>query len=62
MNASDLIYKTRTYGAPVELTKFSIQMLNQYGELLDLYQSDYAFCIEVEHLYNISGGDEFTSK
>lgn len=60
LNAADLIYKTRTYSTPVELTKFAIQMLNQYGELLDLYQRDYAFCIEVNHLYNISGGDDFS--
>ena len=34
-------------------------MINQYGELLNLYRSDYAFCIEVKTLYNISGGDDF---
>ncbi len=59
LNAADLIYKTRIYDAPVEISKISIKMLNQYGELLNLYYSDFAFCIEVETLYNISGGNEF---
>jgi hypothetical protein len=62
INASDLIYRTRIYDSPVEISKISIKMINQYGELLNLYQSDFAFCIEVKTLYNISGGDDFIKK
>ena len=58
-SAADLIFKTRLYDSPVEISKISIKMLNQFGELLNLYYSDYAFCIEVKTLYNISGGDQF---
>lgn len=58
-SAADLLFKTRLYDSPVEISKISIKMLNQYGELLNLYYSDYAFCIEVKTLYNISGGDQF---
>ena len=58
-SAADLIFKTRLYDSPVEISKISIKMLNQFGELLNLYYSDYAFCIEVQTLYNISGGDQF---
>jgi len=60
LNAADLIYKTRIYDSPVEISKIAIKMLNQYGELLNLYYSDFAFCIEVETLYNISGGNDFS--
>jgi hypothetical protein len=59
ITASDLLFRTRVYDSPVEISKISIRMINQYGELLNLYQSDYAFCIEVKTLYNISGGDDF---
>ena len=53
-NTSDFINRIRTYYSPVSLSKFSVQMLNQYGEILDLNLNDYAFCLEITTLYNIS--------
>ena len=54
-NNSDFIHRIRTYYSPVSISKFSIQLLNQYGEILDLSLNDYAFCLEFTTLYNISG-------
>lgn len=60
LNGADLIYKTRKYFTPVNLSKISIQMLDQYGQILNLHQTDYAFSLQFETLYNISGGDNFS--
>lgn len=53
-NTADNINRTRTYNSPVTISKFSIQVLNQYGEILDLNLNDYSFCISVNSVYNIS--------
>lgn len=58
-DASDLIFKSRQYDAPVNISKISVKILNQYGEVLNLYQNDYAFCIQVQTLESISGGNNF---
>lgn len=53
-NTADNINRTRIYNSPVIISKFSIQILNQYGEILDLNLNDYSFCISVNSVYNIS--------
>lgn len=53
-NTADLVNRTRTYNSPISISKFSIQILNQYGEILDLNLNDYAFCIQFTCIYNIS--------
>ena len=52
VNAGDLIYRTREYFSPVNINKIGVEILNQYGETLDLYLNDYAFVLEVVTLYN----------
>jgi len=56
-NTSDFINRIRKYYSPISLSKFSIQILNQYGEILDLNLNDFAFCLEITSLYNISNTD-----
>jgi len=51
-NSSDGIIKSREYFGPVKLTKFTIRILNQYGEVLDLNGYDYFTILEVQQLYN----------
>jgi len=53
-NTQDGITKSRKYASPVTIKKLSIQVLNQYGEVLDLNLNDYSFCIQITNLYNIS--------
>jgi hypothetical protein len=51
-NSSDGIIKCREYFGPVKLTKLTIRILNQYGEVLDLNGYDYFTILEVQQLYN----------
>ena len=51
-NNSDFIYKTRNYTGPVNITKISIQLLNQASTLIDLHRSDFAFCLQVTSIYD----------
>ena len=52
-NNSDLISKKREYFGPVDLSKFSIKILDQYGEIIDLNNMDYSFTLELEIVYDI---------
>lgn len=51
-SGANFIYKTRHYTAPVDITRIRVKMLNTYGSTVNLYQNDYAFCLEVESLYD----------
>jgi hypothetical protein len=58
-NNSNFIYKTRNYYGPVNITKISIQLTNQFGFPINLYHSDYIFCLQTVDIYN--NVTEFTS-
>jgi hypothetical protein len=51
-NNANFIYKTRNYAAPINLKKISIKMISPQGELVDLKQTDFAFCLQVSTLYD----------
>jgi hypothetical protein len=51
-NNANFIYKTRNYLAPVNLKKISIRFLGPEGELIDLKYTDFAFCLQVNTLYD----------
>ena len=51
-NNSNFIFKTRNYLAPINLKKISIRFLGPEGELIDLKQTDFAFCLQVSTLYD----------
>ena len=42
---------SRKYFGPVKLTKLTIRILNQYGEVLDLNGYDYFIILELEQIY-----------
>ena len=46
-NNSNFIYKTRNYTGPVNIAKINIQLLNEFGEQVNLHNSDFAFCLQV---------------
>jgi len=50
-NSSDGIVKRREYFGPVRLTKISIKILSQYGDVLDLNGYDYFIILELKQLY-----------
>jgi len=51
-NTNDGINKSRKYFGPIKLSKLSIRMLNQYGEVLDLNGYNYFTILEITQLYN----------
>ena len=51
-SGANFIYKTRHYTSPVDINRIKIKLLNTFGALVNLYDNDYAFCLEVEMLYD----------
>jgi hypothetical protein len=52
-NNSDLISKKREYFGTVDIAKFSIRILDHYGELVSTNQMDFSFTLELEIAYDI---------
>jgi hypothetical protein len=52
-NGADFIEKKREYFGPVNIQKLKIQLLNQYGEILNLNSMDFSFSLELELAYDI---------
>jgi len=50
-NGSDLLFKTRAYFGPVNLEKLRIRLLNKYGNLFSLNNSNYSLSVEITELY-----------
>lgn len=48
--ASDLISRKREYFGPVTIERLHIQLLNEYGQVIDLNNMDYSFALELECL------------
>lgn len=52
-NNSDLISKKREYFGTVDISKFSIRILDHYGDLVATNQMDFSFTLELEIAYDI---------
>lgn len=50
-NGNDHIFKERIYLGPVSVEKFKIQILNKFGEIIDLNNSNFSFTLELTKLY-----------
>lgn len=48
----DNIYKQRDYFGPVKIEKLRIQLLNKFGELIDLNDSDFSLALEFTQIYS----------
>jgi hypothetical protein len=51
-NGSDYIEKKREYFGPVNIQKLKCQLLNQYGETINLNNMDFSFSLEFESAYD----------
>jgi hypothetical protein len=51
-NNSNFIYKTRLYTGPVNITKITIGLINQFGEEVNLHNSDFAFCLQITSIFD----------
>lgn len=52
-NNSDLISKKREYFGTVDINKFSVKILDMYGEVADINAMDFSFTLEFEIAYDI---------
>jgi hypothetical protein len=46
-NNANFIYKSRKYTGPVNISKINIQLINEFGEQVNLHNSDFVFCLQV---------------
>lgn len=49
----NLITTPRQYFGPVDIQKLQIQLLDEYGRVLDLNNMDYSFCLTFQTIYDL---------
>jgi hypothetical protein len=49
----NLITSPRQYFGPVDIQKLQIQLLDEYGRVLDLNNMDYSFCVTFQTIYDL---------
>jgi hypothetical protein len=48
-----LVTTSRQYFGPVDIQKMQIQLLDEYGRILDLNNMDYSFCLTFQTIYDL---------
>ena len=48
-----LVTTARQYFGPVDMQKMQIQLLDEYGRILDLNNMDYSFCLSFQTIYDL---------
>jgi len=49
----NLITTSRQYFGPVDIQKLQVQLLDEYGRILDLNNMDYSFCLSFQTIYDL---------
>jgi len=52
-NNLTLITTSRQYFGPVDIQKIQVQLLDEYGRILNLNNMDYSFCLTFQTIYNL---------
>jgi hypothetical protein len=52
-NNLSLITFSRQYFGPVDIQKLNIQLLDEYGRVIDFNNMDYSFCITMQSVYDL---------
>jgi hypothetical protein len=52
-NNYNLITTPRQYFGPVDIQKIQVQLLDEYGRILDLNNMDYSFCLSFQTVYDL---------
>jgi len=52
-NNLSIITSPRQYFGPVNIQKINVQLLDEYGRILDLNNMDYSFCLTFQSIYDI---------
>ena len=50
-NPSDRIFKSREYLGPVKIKRLNVRLLNKFGDIIDLNNSDFSIALEFKILY-----------
>jgi hypothetical protein len=53
-NNSNFIYKKREYFGPVDISRITIKLINQKGNIVNLHQTNFNFTIQVKSIYNLT--------
>jgi hypothetical protein len=53
-NNSNFIYKKREYFGPVDISRITVKLTNQRGNIVNLQQTDWSFSIQVKTIYNLT--------
>jgi hypothetical protein len=53
-NNANFIYKKREYFGPVNISRISIKILNQKGNVVNLRETDFSFALQVKTIYNLT--------
>jgi hypothetical protein len=53
-DGSTYIYRTRNYNGPVDISKISIKLVNPMGQLADIHDTDYTFCLQLETIFDMT--------
>ena len=48
-----LVTTSRQYFGPVDIQKMQIQLLDEYGRIIDLNNMDYSFCLSFQTIYDL---------
>jgi hypothetical protein len=52
-NNLSLITTPRQYFGPVDIQKLQIQLLDEYGRIINLNNMDYSFCLTLQSIYDL---------
>ena len=52
-NSTGLISKNREYFGPIDIIKFSVKIIDQYGDIIDINNKNFSFTIELDLAYDI---------
>ena len=52
-NNLNLLTNPREYFGPIHIQKMQIQLLDEYGRVIDLNNMDYSFCLTMQFIYEL---------
>lgn len=53
-NNSNFIYKKREYFGPVDISRITVKLVNQRGNIVNLQKTDWNFSLQVKTIYNLT--------
>lgn len=53
-DGSTYIYRTRNYNGPVDINKLLIKLINPMGQIADIHDTDYTFCLQIETITDMT--------